>query len=86
MGLDMHSAAGLQISSPGVCRVHLQTQVFEDGVHAFTEDIFETVHDRGAILTMLARRGFQVLKCAHRLSDTDGPEAATWFLIARRPL
>jgi len=83
---DEHTTARFQITRPAENRVHLQTQVFEDGVHAFTEDIFETVHDRGAILTMLARRGFQVLKCAHRLSDTDGPEAATWFLIARRPL
>ena len=82
---DEHITARFQITRPAENRVHLQTQVFEDGVHTFTEDIFETVHDRAAIVSMLSRRGFSLLKCAHRLDDGDGPEAATWFLILRRP-
>lgn len=82
---DAHITARFQITRPAEHRVHLQTQVFEDGVHAFTEDIFETVHDRQAILTLLSRQGFTVLRCAHRLSEGDGPEAATWFVVAQRP-
>lgn len=82
---DEHISARFQITRPAENSVHLQTMVFEDGVHAFTEDIFETVHDRDTILAMLKNRGFELRRCAHRLSDTDGPEAATWFVIARRP-
>ena len=82
---DEHITARFQITRPAETKVHLQTQVFEDGVHAFTEDIFETVHDRQTILAMLKNQGFSLIKCAHRLSDTEGPEAATWFVITRRP-
>ena len=82
---DEHITARFQITRPEADRVHLQTMVFEDGIHTFTEDIFETVHDRNTILAMLARQGFALQKCAHRLDDGDGPEAATWFVIARRP-
>lgn len=81
---DEHITARFRITRPAENKVHLQTMVFEDGVHSFTEDIFETVHDRDAILSMLARQGFRLLKCAHRLSDSDGPEASTWFLIAKK--
>ena len=81
---DEHTTARFQITRPAETKVHLQTQVFEDGVHAFTEDIFETVHDRQAIVAMLKKQGFELIKCAHRLSDSAGPEAATWFVIARR--
>ena len=83
---DEHITARFQITRPDWNKVHLQTQVFEDGVHTFTEDIFETVHDRCAILEMLQRQGFELCKCAHRLDDGDGPEAATWFVILRRSL
>ena len=82
---DAHITARFQITRPAPDRVHLQTRVFEDGVHAFTEDIFETVHDREEILARLALQGFRLHKCAHRLGDGDGPEAATWFLILRHP-
>lgn len=81
---DAHITARFQITRPAENKVHLQTMVFEDGVHSFTEDIFETVHDRDAILAMLERQGFRLLKCAHRLSDSEGPEASTWFVIAKK--
>ena len=80
---DEHISARFQITRPAENRVHLQTQVFEDGVHSFTEDIFETVHDRAAILELLRRAGFTVEACAHRLLE-DSPEVATWYLIARK--
>ena len=83
---DETITARFQITRPAEKKVHLQTQVFEHGVHRFTEDIFETVHDREEILSMLRRRGFDIVKCAHRLEDTEGPEAATWFVIARKVL
>lgn len=80
---DEHISARFQITRPAAKRVHLQTQVFEDGVHSFTEDIFETVHDRQAILALLREAGFVVESCAHRLLE-GSPEVATWYLIARK--
>ena len=84
LAFDEHITARFQITRPEEKRVHLQTMVFEDGDHRFTEDIFETVHDRDAVQEMLERRGFRILKCAHRLSDSEGPEASTWFIIAKK--
>ena len=84
LDFDGHISARFQITRPAVNKVHLQTEVFEDGIHSFTEDIFETVHDRSTVLAMLKKQGFELLKCAHRLSDDGGPEVATWFVIARK--
>jgi len=81
---DERISARFQITRPEVNRVHLQTQVFEHGVLSFTEDIFETVHDRQTVCGLLKRQGFELVKCAHRLSD-EGAEVATWYLIARKP-
>ena len=80
---DEHISARFQITRPAENKVHLQTQVFEDGVHIFTEDIFETVHDREAVLELLRRAGFSIESCAHRLLE-DGADVATWYVIARR--
>ena len=82
---DETISARFQITRPGEKQVHLQTQVFENGVHSFTEDIYETVHDRQAVLALLQQAGFEIVKCAHRLLD-DGAEVATWYIIARTPL
>ena len=35
-------------------------------------------------LQMLIGQGFELVKCAHRLSD-EGAEVATWYIIARKP-
>ena len=78
-------SARFQITRPDEKRVHLQTQVFENGIHSFTEDIYEMIHDREAVLELLRRAGFEIAKCAHRLLD-DGAEVATWYIIARKPL
>ena len=78
-------SARFQITRPDEKRVHLQTQVFENGIHSFTEDIYEMIHDREAVLELLRRAGFEIVKCAHRLLD-DGAEVATWYIIARKPL
>lgn len=80
---DEHISARFQITRPTQTQVHLQTQVFEDGVHSFTEDIFETVHDREAVLSLLGQAGFSLEKCAHRLLD-EGADVATWYVIARK--
>ena len=81
---DEHISARFQITRPAENRVHLQTKVFEDGAHSFTEDIFETVHDRQAVLALLEKAGFALHACAHRLLE-DSPEVATWYVIARKP-
>lgn len=75
--------ARFQITRPAPDRVHLQTQVFEHGQHSFTEDIFETVHDRRDVLELLEKAGFELVKCAHRLCE-DGADVATWYVIARK--
>lgn len=80
---DEHISARFQITRPAADKVHLQTQVFEDGVHSFTENIFETVHDRDAILSLLRQAGFSIESCAHRLLESS-PEVATWYIIARK--
>ena len=80
---DEHISARFRITRPAEAKVHLQTQVFEDGVHSFTEDIFETVHDRDAVLALLRKAGFSIRKCAHRLLD-DGTDVATWYVIAHK--
>lgn len=76
--------ARFRITRPAENQVHLQTKVFEHGRHSFTEDIFETVHDRFAVLKLLESAGFELIRCAHRLCD-DGAEVATWYIIARKP-
>ena len=78
-------SARFQITRPGEKQVHLQTQVFENGIHSFTEDIYETVHDRQAVLELLRQTGFEIVSCAHRLLE-DSPAVATWYIIARKPL
>ena len=83
LDFDEHISARFQITRPAPNRVHLQTQVFEDGVHSFTEDIFETVHDRSAILELLRQAGFGIVSCAHRLLE-QSPEVATWYVIAQK--
>ena len=81
---DEHISARFQITRPAENRVHLQTKVFEDGAHSFTEDIFETVHDREIICAMLLGCGFELRQCAHRLLE-DSPEVATWYVVAQKP-
>ena len=83
LDFDEHISARFRITRPEQNKVHLQTQVFEDGVHSFTEDIFETVHDREAVLELLRRAGFTIESCAHRLLE-DGADVATWYVIARK--
>ena len=84
LDFDEHISARFQITRPAGNRVHLQTQVFEDGVHSFTEDIFETVHDRSTILELLRQAGFELVSCAHRLLE-QSPEVATWYVAVRKP-
>ena len=83
LDFDEHISARFQITRPEQNKVHLQTQVFEDGVHSFTEDIFETVHELEAVCTLLRRQGLQIERCAHRLLE-DGTDVATWYIVARK--
>ena len=83
LDFDEHISARFQITRPEENKVHLQTQVFEDGVHSFTEDIFETVHQLEAVCALLRRQGLQIERCAHRLLE-DGTDVATWYIVARK--
>ena len=83
LDFDEHISARFRITRPEEKKVHLQTQVFEDGVHSFTEDIFETVHELDTVCTLLRRQGLRIERCAHRLLE-DGTDVATWYVVARK--
>ena len=83
LDFDEHISPRFRITRPQQNKVHLQTQVFEDGVHSFTEDIFETVHQLEAVCALLRRQGLQIERCAHRLLE-DGTDVATWYIVARK--
>ena len=83
LDFDEHISARFQITRPQQNKVHLQTQVFEDGVHSFTEDIFERGLQLEAVCALLRRQGLQFERCAHRLLE-DGTDVATWYIVARK--
>ena len=83
LDFDEHISARFHITRPEEKKVHLQTQVFEDGVHSFTEDIFETVHDLDTVCALLRRQGLRIERCAHRLLES-GTDVATWYIVARK--
>lgn len=72
-----------QMTRPGDKQVNLKIRVYENGQLQFEENIHETIHDLEAICDLLRIAGFDVLKCAHRLLDTNNP-GTTWFVIARK--
>ena len=73
-----------QMTRPEEAKVQLQIRVFENGEETFSEIIRETIHDVNGICKLLQNAGFQIIKCSHRLSDTTGTDATTWFIIAKK--
>lgn len=73
-----------QMTRPEAARVNLQIRVFENGTEAFSETIRETIHNTDAICTLLQKAGLRLIKCSHKLSDTTGNDATTWFIIAKK--
>ena len=72
-----------QMTRPGDKQVNLKIRVYEDGNLQFEENIRETVHDPAIICDLLRQSGFEVIRCADRLLDTNNP-GTTWFVIARK--
>lgn len=72
-----------QMTRPGDKQVNLKIRVYENGRLQFEENIRETIHDPAAICDLLCKSGFQVLKCADCLLDTNNP-GTTWFVIAKK--
>ena len=72
-----------QMTRPGDKQVNLKIRVYENGNLQFEENIHETIHDPAIICDLLRIAGFDVLKCADRLLDTNNP-GTTWFVIARK--
>lgn len=70
-----------QMTQPGNKQVNLKIRVYEEGDLQFEENIRETIHDPAAICDLLRKVGFEVLKCADRLLETNNP-GTTWFVIA----
>ena len=83
MDFDDHTRVWFQMTRPGEKQVNLKIRVFEDGKEAFEENIRETIHDRGAICTLLRNAGFTVVRCADTLMDGEN-HGTTWFVIARK--
>lgn len=73
-----------QMTRPEEKKVHLQIRVFEKGQESFSETIRETIHDVSSICCLLKKTGLRLIKCSHRLSDTTGNDATTWFIIAQK--
>jgi 2-polyprenyl-3-methyl-5-hydroxy-6-metoxy-1,4-benzoquinol methylase len=72
-----------QMIQPGDKQVNLKVRVYENGQLQFEENIRETIHDPAIICDLLRIAGFDVLKCADRLLDTNN-SGTTWFVIARK--
>jgi trans-aconitate methyltransferase len=72
-----------QMTRPGEKQVNLKIRVYERGGLQFEENIHETIHDPAIICDLLRKTGFEVIKCADRLLETNNP-GTTWFVIARR--
>lgn len=73
-----------QMTRPDTNRVNLQIRVWEEGKEAFSETIRETIHETETICSLLKEAGLRLIKCSHRLSDTAGMDATTWFIIAKK--
>ena len=73
-----------QMTRPGDKQVNLKIRVYEKGNLQFEENIRETIHDPAIICDLLRQSGFEVIKCADRLFDTNNP-GTTWFVIAQKP-
>ena len=64
--------------------INLKTDVYENGVLQFEENISETVHDPEMICGLLRACGFRVLKCSNQLLDDTEAHGTTWFIIAKK--
>ena len=84
MDFDATTRVWFQMTRPEENSVNLQIRVFENNAEAFCETIRETIHDTAAICSLLEQAGLSVVKCSHRLSDTTGTDATTWFIIAKK--
>lgn len=81
---EVHSQFAVTQDADGV--ITLKTTVFENGRLQFEERIREIVHDREAVCSLLEKTGFQIQKYSHQLLEGSEGEAATWYIIARKPL
>ena len=65
-----------------VIRLHIE--VFDREVQTVSEDIRERLHDVDAVTGLLEKAGLPLLQRGHKLLPGECPEAATWFIIARK--
>ena len=72
-----------QMTRPAEKQVNLKVRVYENGGLQFEENIRETVHDPAVICGLLRKAGFEVVKCADRLLESNNP-GTTWFIIAQK--
>ena len=72
-----------QMTRPADKQVNLKIRVYENGELQFEENIRETIHEPTAICDLLRKSGFEIIKCADRLLETNAP-GTTWFVIARK--
>ena len=75
--------AVFQITRPEESLVKLQVDVFEDGAKAFTQAIYETIHDVDAVQQLLEKAGFSVTRGNTLLPDPDR-RSTTWYFIAQK--
>ena len=75
--------AVFQITRPREALVQLQIRVFEDGKHAFTQTIHETIHDADLVQQLLEQAGFSVTRGSTLLPDSHR-HSTTWYFIAQK--
>ena len=73
----------IQMTRPADKQVNLMVRVYENGQLQFEENIRETIHDPAVVCDLLRRSGFEIIRCADRLLDTNNP-GTTWFVVARK--
>lgn len=65
--------------------IDLKTRTYEKGELKFEENIMEIIHDPADICRLLRESGFQVLRCADHLLESEETHGTSWYIIAQRP-
>ncbi len=83
MDFDDHTHVWFQMTRPAETSVHLQIQVYEDGLLQVAETISETLYHPAVVLRMLQEAGFRNISCGDRLLPSQN-KSTTWYMTAQK--
>lgn len=66
--------------------INLKTRTYEKGELKVEETITEIIHDPADICRLLVESGFQVLRCADHLLESEETHGTSWYIIAQKAL